>query len=96
VRICGQDDGVVTTAPVLSRVGPFADFLGAAFDEAGAFFALRHSEITGRPIGPYGWIERLEQAFARPARAARPAQARAEAVRSSADSQHDLFGKLSP
>ncbi len=57
---------MVTTAPVLSRVGPFAAFLAAAFDEAGAFAASRRSETAGRPIGSDDWIKRLEQAFARP------------------------------
>ena len=62
----GKDDGVVTTAPVLERVGSFADFLAEPFDEAAAFTPLRRSETTGRPIGSDVWIERPEQSFARP------------------------------
>jgi putative transposase len=89
----GQDDGVVTTAPVLARVGPFADCLAAAFEEASAFAALRRSETAGRLLGSGDWIERLGQAFARPLaprkRGPKPREA-------GPTSQHDLFGKLSP
>lgn len=86
-----QDDGVVTTAPVLARVGPFADFLAAAFGEAGAFAALRRSETTGRPLGSDDWIERREQAFARPLAPRRSGPKPREAQPTP---QHDLFGKL--
>ena len=89
----GQDDGVVTTAPVLARVGPFADFLAAAFDEASAFTALRRSETTGRPVGSDEWIKRLEQAFARPLA---PRKRGPKPRETELTSQQNLFGKLSP
>lgn len=37
----GRDDGVVTVAPILERVGPFAAFLDQVCDDAAAFAPLR-------------------------------------------------------
>src|SRR3546814_11096247 len=45
------DDGVVTVAPVLERVGNFTAFLDEAFDEAFTYAALRKAERVGRPVG---------------------------------------------
>jgi len=82
----GRDDGVVTTAPVLERVGRFADFLVEAFDEDAAFTPLRRLETTGRPVGSAGWIQRLEREVARPLAPRQPAKT----------PQDDMFSKLSP
>jgi putative transposase len=89
----GHDDGVVTVGPVLMRVGPFADFLGQAFDEEAAFTPLRRSETTGRPVGSQDWIKRLEHDFSRPLapRKRGPKQRQTEKL-----TQDDLFRKLSP
>jgi putative transposase len=65
-HLTGRDDGVVTVAPVLERVGRFADFLAAPFDEEAAFTPIRRAETTGRPIGTAEWIEGLERALGRP------------------------------
>ncbi|HXZ01173.1 MAG TPA: transposase [Stellaceae bacterium] len=89
----GKDDGVVTTAPVLDRVGPFADFLREAFDEASAFAPLRRSETTGRPIGSEVWIKRLEHAAARPLA---PRKRGPKPRKRERAPQQDLFRKLSP
>jgi putative transposase len=51
----------VTVAPVLERVGPFADFLSEPFDEESTFVPLRRSETTGRPAGSPEWVTALEQ-----------------------------------
>jgi putative transposase len=49
----GRDDGVVTIAPVLERVGPFAAFVDEPFDE-GAGFAPRASCGDDRAAGRLG------------------------------------------
>jgi len=54
------DDGVVTIAPVLERVGDFTAFLDEAFDEAFTYAALRKAENIGRPIGSPQWLEDME------------------------------------
>jgi putative transposase len=59
-HLAGVDDGVVTVAPLLERIGDFAAFLGGAEDEQ-ATRALRIAETTGRPVGSAAWIEHLEQ-----------------------------------
>jgi len=58
--LAGEDDDVVTVAPVLERVGAFASFLRAPFDEALDFAVLRKSETVGRPIGSAAWIAEME------------------------------------
>ncbi|HUY67717.1 MAG TPA: transposase [Alphaproteobacteria bacterium] len=65
-HFAGRDDGVVKTAAVLERVGPFGAFLGDSFDETAAYAPLRRAETTGRPLGARAWIERLERDFGRP------------------------------
>jgi len=89
----GLDDGVVTTAPVLARVGSFAEFLGATVDQDEAFAALRRSETTGRPIGTADWIRRLERDLARPLA---PRKRGPKPREPASTAQDDLFGKLSP
>jgi hypothetical protein len=48
-HLAGRDDGVVTVAAVLERVGPFAVFADGPFDE-GAYFAPR-AALRRRPDG---------------------------------------------
>lgn len=59
-HLAGKDDKVATVAPVLERVGDFARFLAAPFDEDAAYAALRRAESIGRPVGDPGWIAALE------------------------------------
>lgn len=54
------DDGIVTVAPALERVGNFETFLHEAFDEAVTYAALRKAESIGRPIGSPQWLEEME------------------------------------
>jgi putative transposase len=54
------NDGVVSIAPVLERVGDFTAFLDEAFDEAFAYAALRKAESIGRPVGSPEWLEDME------------------------------------
>ncbi len=58
--LAGEDDGVVSVAPALERVGNFAAFLGEEFDEAMSYAALRKAESVGRPIGTKEWIADME------------------------------------
>jgi putative transposase len=60
-HLAGRDDAVVAVRPLLKRVGDFAAFLDAAFDEEALFDPLRRSETTGRPLGAARWIARLER-----------------------------------
>jgi putative transposase len=64
-HLSGRDDGVVSVAPALERVGPFAAFLAEGFDEEAGFAPLRQAERTGRPIGAETWIAGLEHDFSR-------------------------------
>jgi len=63
-HLSGNDDGLVTVAPVLERYGDFADFLTQK-EDAAAVKMLRQSETTGRPLGSDKWIEKLEKLTAR-------------------------------
>jgi len=92
-HLSGRDDGVVTVARALERVGPFAAFLGESFDEAAAFAPLRQGEKTGRPIGADSWIAGLEHQFAR---ALAPRKPGPKPKGRSAEGQTELFSKLSP
>lgn len=52
----GADDGIVTVAPVLDRVGDFAAFLDEAFDEAFTYATLpRLKALAARSARPNGW-----------------------------------------
>ena len=46
-------------APLIERVGRFAELLGMATDFA--VFALRDAESTGRPLGSDPFVAELEQ-----------------------------------
>ncbi len=59
-HIAGVDDNMVKVAPVLARVGDFAQFLDEPFDEDTAYPALRCAETIGRPLGDAGWLKALE------------------------------------
>lgn len=54
-----RDDGIVTVAPMISRVGDFAPYLSAEHDPK-AVAALRRSYSTGRPVGAANWLRTLE------------------------------------
>lgn len=53
----GEDDHVVRVAPALERIGDFEAFLGADFDEAFTYAALRKAETIGRPVGSAEWLQ---------------------------------------
>jgi len=64
-HLVGVDDELVTVAPVLSRVGHFAELLGGTASDEAAFTSLRTAEGTGRPLGNAEFIEGLERILGR-------------------------------
>ena len=58
--IAGVSDRYVRVEPALERVGDFAAFLGAPFDEDQDYAALRKAERVGRPIGSLDWLSAME------------------------------------
>ena len=58
--IAGASNRFVTVEPALERVEDFAAFLGAAFDEALDYAALRKAESVGRPVGSKEWLAEME------------------------------------
>ena len=75
-HLAGEDDELVQVAPLLSRVGDFAAFLGTAEDQQ-ATRALRMAETTGRPLGSACWIAELEAQTGRALAAKRRGRKRA-------------------
>jgi hypothetical protein len=60
-----MDDGLVTVAPILERVDPFAALIeGDA--ERPAFAAIRAAETTGRPLCAADFVADLERVLGRP------------------------------
>jgi putative transposase len=59
-HLAGEDDDLVTVAPVLNRYGDFAAFLGNPVGDDEAWRALRMAETSGRPLGSDDWLETLE------------------------------------
>jgi len=59
-HLAGRDDGLVCVAPLIERVGRFAELLGMATDLA-LLAALRDAESTGRPLGSDAFVAELEQ-----------------------------------
>ena len=58
--IAGASNRFVAVEPALERVGDFAAFLGAAFNEALDYAALRKAESVGRPVGSKEWLAEME------------------------------------
>lgn len=64
-HLAGEDDGLVSVAPVLERVKNFAALIAGDADEAG-FAQLRAAAQTGRPLGNAEFIAGLERLLGRP------------------------------
>lgn len=58
-HLAGKDDGVVTVAPLLSRIERFADTLETPDREPVEFTALRVAETSGHPLGDQSFIDGL-------------------------------------
>ena len=63
-HLAGEDDELVSVAPLLERIGDFAAFLGGPEDQQ-ATRALRMAETTGRPVGHDDWIAAIERSTGR-------------------------------
>jgi putative transposase len=59
-HLAGEDDGLVRVAPLLDRVGRFADLIDGEPDYS-LFTALRDAEGTGRPLGSDEFLAALER-----------------------------------
>jgi putative transposase len=59
-HLAGRDDGLVTVAPLRSRIPDFDRFL-AADDDPAADRALERAAAVGRPLGAPEWIADLER-----------------------------------
>ncbi len=72
-HLSSKDDGLVTVAPLLKRIGRFADLVetesGGAEPEV--FLALRAAETIGRPLGDSAFLDRIESLLARTIRPAK-------------------------
>jgi hypothetical protein len=66
------DDDLVTTAPLLERVGDWSAFLSLPADEDEVDILRRHQR-TGRPLGDDAFVERLETSLGRNLHPANPA-----------------------
>lgn len=55
-HLAGEDDGVVIVAPLLSRVGRFAETIEGEPDRP-EFSALRSAEVSGLPLGLGGRVK---------------------------------------
>ena len=64
-HLAGVDDGLVTVAPVLSRVDSFAALVECDA-ESPAFAVIRAAETTGRPLGTVDFVADLERLLRRP------------------------------
>ena len=91
-HLAGQDDELVTVAPLLERIADFAGLLNGAEDEA-AVMAIRRSRSTGRPVGAADWIKALEVSTERSLAAAKRGR---KPQASDAEPPGDLFHTVSP
>ena len=64
-HLAGEDDVLVTVAPVLSRAPDFAALLQTGADDP-AFASLRAAETTGRALGTVDFVADLERRLGRP------------------------------
>lgn len=76
-RLEGRNDALLTSAPLLARVGDFAAFLAEGEDVC-ASDVLRARETTGRPLGATDWIAGLERVLGRPLARRAPGRKRAQ------------------
>ena len=64
-HLSGEDDALVTVAPVLARVDQFADLIETDPDDP-AFATIRAAETTGRPLATASFVTDLELRLGRP------------------------------
>ena len=67
----GQDDGLVSVAPLLQMMPDWPALLNSGLDESEGVTLRRH-ERTGRPLGDESFVKRLEQIVGRILRRQKP------------------------
>jgi len=77
--VAGEDDALITVAPLLALVGNWTDFLatGAPEDEVKE---LRRHERSGRPLGREPFVVAVEGKLGRTLRRGRPGPKRSRAA----------------
>ncbi len=75
-HLAGEDDGLVTVAPLLERFEDWSAYLAASED--GDVEPLRQHARTGRPLGDAGFVAKLEALTGRPLAKRRPGPAARE------------------
>jgi putative transposase len=70
-HLAGEDDRLVKVAPLLEITGNWRSFLDDNVDTA-RMNEIRQHERTGRPLGPLGFIERLESVLDRTLKRGKP------------------------
>jgi putative transposase len=93
-HLAGRDDGLVCVAPLIERVGRFADLIDAETDHA-LFTALREAEGTSRPLGSAEFVAELERRIGRGLRRQKPGR-KANAPTEQLELGLSEMGKVSP
>jgi len=70
-QLAGRDDGLVTVAPLLERLGGTTALVDTESDEI-ALTRLRAAEATGRPLGSHEFVTQLERLLQRNLRRRKP------------------------
>ena len=70
-HLAGEDDRLVSVAPLLDLIGDWRDFLAGEVDEP-TLAALRRHSRTGRPLGSESFLDKLEARVGRSLRRGRP------------------------
>lgn len=61
-HLAGRDDGLVSVAPALARVGRFADLLELTLEEQMLLEGFETKSANGRPLGAPAFIDSVERA----------------------------------
>src|SRR3972149_1437976 len=75
-HLSGRDDDLVQVKPLLEMIGNWKDFLLSGVSEE-EIASLRHHAQTGRPLGPDGFVGRLEELLGRILQRQRPGRKKA-------------------
>ena len=78
-HVAGQDDALITVAPLLAMVGNWMDWLGTGAPED-EVKELRRHERSGRPLGRESFAEALERALGRTLQRGKPGPKRGRAA----------------
>jgi putative transposase len=78
-HVAGEDDGLITVAPLLALVDHWMDFLATSAPED-EVKALRRHERSGRPLGRESFVAALEGTLGRTLRRGRPGPKRGRAT----------------